>query len=290
MNSVTKSSDTSTPRPAIRPRAFPFPADPIPRRWLGGNGIATALVNGVNLLFPAGERFFIRSVRHFLPELSRLSADDEAELRAQVQGFFGQEGRHAQAHERVFTVLREQGYEIDGFLRLYERFSFQFLERIMPASLCLATTAAAEHFTAIMAENALRANLFAEGNQTMRELLLWHASEEIEHKAVAFDVLRRVRPSYPLRVAGMLMASTILGTFWFAAVLLLLAQDRAQGDLTLKVDQERNQAWRKAHGRQGVIKEVFLAGIAEYLQRDFHPNQRDNLDLAKQYLASVGLE
>ncbi len=37
---------------------------------------------------------------------------------------------------------------------------------------------------------------------TMRALMLWHSVEEIEHRAVAFDVLNEVNPSYELRVAG----------------------------------------------------------------------------------------
>ena len=169
MSTASPRSPTARPRPAIRPRTFTFPTTAIPRRWMSGNGLATALINGVNLLFPAGERFFIRSVRHYLPELSETT---DAELRAQVHGFFGQEGRHSQAHEKVFTILREQGYELDSFLRMYDRLAFQFLERIMPHELSLATTAAAEHFTAIMAENMLRLRLLAQSDATMEKLLL----------------------------------------------------------------------------------------------------------------------
>ena len=66
---------------------------------IGGHALATHVVNGVNLLFPAGERFFVRSVRHFL------DAVEDPALRAQVRGFAGQEGWHAQAHEAFFRVL-----------------------------------------------------------------------------------------------------------------------------------------------------------------------------------------
>src|SRR5580765_8138654 len=89
----------------------------IPRAWLGGSQVATAISNGVNLLFPHGERFFVRSVKHFLPQI------DDPELRAQIKGFFGQEGRHASAHDDFNDVLRAQGYEIDRFLGSYKRIS-----------------------------------------------------------------------------------------------------------------------------------------------------------------------
>ncbi|MDB4945301.1 MAG: hypothetical protein JWP97_4835, partial [Labilithrix sp.] len=42
----------------------------VPRFWFADSRAATNVANAVNLLFPAGERFFIRSVRHYLPQLS----------------------------------------------------------------------------------------------------------------------------------------------------------------------------------------------------------------------------
>ena len=51
----------------IQPRAPDLDLDTrIPRHWFGGNALATHIVNGVNLLFPAGEQFFVRSVRRYL--------------------------------------------------------------------------------------------------------------------------------------------------------------------------------------------------------------------------------
>ena len=47
----------------------------VPRHWLFGNATATAIANGVNLLFPHGERFFVRSVKHYLEQI-----DDPAVL------------------------------------------------------------------------------------------------------------------------------------------------------------------------------------------------------------------
>jgi predicted metal-dependent hydrolase len=63
------------------------------------------VANGVNLLFPAGERFFIRSVKHFVDRI------EDPALRAQVQGFYAQEARHGAAHQKQFAVLRAQGYD-----------------------------------------------------------------------------------------------------------------------------------------------------------------------------------
>jgi hypothetical protein len=40
---------------------------------------------------------------------------------------------------------------------------------------------------------------------------------------------------------------------------------------------------------RSIVRDVFLAGMRAYLRRNFHPLQNDNIELAKQYLASVGL-
>jgi predicted metal-dependent hydrolase len=248
----------------------------VPRHWFGGNVLATHIVNGVCLLFPAGERFFVRSVNYYLDRV------DDPHLRAQIKGFFGQEGRHAREHERFFEALEAQGYDVRRFLRLYERVAYGFIERVAPRSLALATTAACEHYTAIIAEHGLRQRLLDLAHPRVRALLLWHAAEEIEHRAVAFDVLQKVSPGYGLRVAGMLMATVCLGGFWVAASLALLAQEDGLDLARLRRDWSVARERTLPHG-------VFLRGLREYLRPGFHPAQADIDGLAADYLASVGL-
>ena len=74
--------------------------------------VATHIANGVNLLFPAGERFFVRSVKHYLDRI------EDEHLKERVRGFFGQEGRHAKEHDVFNRILEEQGYDVDRFLAL----------------------------------------------------------------------------------------------------------------------------------------------------------------------------
>jgi predicted metal-dependent hydrolase len=248
----------------------------VPRHWFGNNVVGTHVANGVNLLFPAGERFFVRSVNRYLDQV------DDQLLRAQVKGFFAQEGRHAHEHERAFRMLEAQGYEIEPFLRVYERIAYGVIEKIAPAWLALATTAACEHFTAILAESALRERLLDLAHPTMRALLLWHAAEEIEHRAVAFDVLQRVHPGYAMRVAGLAMAATCLGGFWVAATLTLLRQERGLAAERLRSD------FRVARSRAR-RRSVFVRGIRDYLAPGFHPLANPIDDLAESYLASAGL-
>jgi predicted metal-dependent hydrolase len=270
-------------RPVILPRKLRFDFESVPRHWFAGLRIPTAIANGVNMLFPEGERFFVRSVNAFLDHPA-VAADPE--LVAQVKGFFGQEGKHANAHERYNDMLRAQGYRIDPFLDRHHRFFYGWLEPRMPAQLKLAATAAAEHFTAIMANNAFEDDILVTAHPVMRDLLRWHAAEEIEHKAVAFDVLQKVNPSYWLRIAGLAFSTLSLGLSWALGARMLLQQDGATRD-ELRAEMK---LLRQGGQRDRITRRVFMKGIREYLRRDFHPSQRDNYHLAVDYLRSVGLE
>ncbi|HEX3757712.1 MAG TPA: metal-dependent hydrolase [Kofleriaceae bacterium] len=272
----------------IVPRDLDVDFGAVPRHWLARNATATAIANGVNLLFPHGERFFVRSVKHFLDQavdeprdakVGPLSIDPT--LRAAIKGFFGQEGRHARAHDQFNQILRAQGYEIDRFLAHYHRLS-SWLEAHNPPRLNLAITAAAEHFTAILAEGAFTENVLDAAAPEMRQLLAWHAAEELEHKAVAFDVLRRVDPSYALRIAGLLYATATLGGFWLWAAISLLRQER----------RDARGAWRdlgKMPRRDPIVARVFLRGIWRYLAPGFHPNNRPTDRIASEWMAARGM-
>jgi predicted metal-dependent hydrolase len=269
-------------RHPITPRKMKLDFTQVPRAWFAGLRVPTAVANGVNMLFPAGERFFVRSVHAFLDHPA-VAADPE--LVAQVKGFFGQEGKHASAHDDYNDMLRAQGYDIDGFLERHQRIFYSWLEPRLPAQLKLASTAAAEHFTAIMANNAFEEDILATAHPVMQQLLRWHAAEEIEHKAVAFDVLQKVNPSYWLRVAGLAFSTVTLAVSWAIGTRMLLQQDGMTRD---KIRAELRTI-RAAQGgeERSIARRVFLAGIREYLRRDFHPSQKDNYHIAQEYLATM---
>ncbi|MBP6633462.1 MAG: metal-dependent hydrolase [Kofleriaceae bacterium] len=261
-------------RPPVTVRAFTGDFAEVPRHWLAGSPAATHLANGVNLLFPAGERFFVRSVHHFAERVR------DPGLLAAVRAFSQQEGRHAHAHDRVADTLRAQGFEIDDFLAWYTRTSRRFESWISP-ELRLAVTAASEHFTAIMAEDALRGGVIDHADPAMRALLAWHAAEEIEHKAVAFDVLRQVAPSYRLRVTGLAFATLFLGAYWALATRMLLRQDGVSVPAALR----QLRALRAGQADVGILRRVFARGIRDYLRRDFHPDDSDTYHLVAAWAA-----
>lgn len=265
-------------RPVIKPRKMGFEFGPdIPRRWLMDSPLATHLANSLNLLFPLGERFFIRSVRYYE------GAIKDPALASEVRGFYAQEVRHAMEHERFFKALESQGYSIQTFLKVYEAICYGFIEKVSPPKLRLSATVACEHFTAMFAERALTRGFLEESaHPAVRDLLLWHACEEIEHKCVAFDLLKEVDSSYSLRMAGLAVASVLLTSFWIAGIVMLLAQEKASPRLVAK------------HFAAGVKQKRFADGsmvkaFFEYMRPGFHPADNDNFHLARAYFERIGL-
>lgn len=259
----------------------------VPRRWFADSTAVSHLVNSVNLLFPAGERFFVRAVRHYLDEIT------DEELAQRVRGFFGQEGRHAYAHERYFETMRAQGYDVDGFLATYEKLAFDVVEKASPPALRLAVTVALEHYTAILAEEALTSGMLDGAHPAMRQLLEWHAVEELEHKSVAFDVLRAVAPGYPLRIAGFAMGSVLLGGFWLWGMQRLMREDgKSLLDARAELRRVRRRAVEEGRLRapRPIVTGVFLRGLRDYLKPGFHPADTDHSDLVRRTLAKLSSE
>jgi predicted metal-dependent hydrolase len=265
--------------------AIPIPRNPgvdltgVPKHWVAGNPVATAISNGINLLFPHGERFFVRSVHHYLDQIT------DPTLKAQVKAFFKQEGHHASAHDDFNVVLRAQGFEIDRFLDRYAKIA-RWLEDHMPPKLNLAGTAAAEHFTAILADGSFENGILDVLDPAMQKLLAWHAAEEIEHKAVAFDVLRQIDPSYWLRIAGLAHATILLSSFWAWSTVSLLRQEKLGWRGVRK-----SLAAMKVRPDDGpIVRRVFLRGIRQYIRRDFHPSDNANEHLARAWFEKHGME
>lgn len=264
---------------------LPFAESEIPRWWFHESPSLTMGSNGINLLFPKGEQFFIRSVKHYLGAIQ-----DDPELCARVRAFFGQEGRHGHEHERFNRILEAQGFDLSPFFRVYDRVAFGFLEPAMPPAIRLATTVALEHLTATMADNMVRHRFVDGAHPTMKRLLMWHAAEEIEHKSVAFDVFTKVDGRYWMRALGLFLGLSQLLGWWAFATSTLMKQERAMEPLgDWEADAERQAADAEAHAEQvRQRRELFRGAIADYLRRDFHPDDNDNYHFAESLLREAG--
>ena len=240
----------------------------VPRDWCHGDAYQTTFMNALSLLFPEGEKFFVESVKHCKPRVT------DPVLTKQIAGFIGQEAMHGKEHRAFNELLVAHGFtsaprvdkRLRGFLRL--------VRRVLSPMSQLAVTCALEHFTAMLAEQLLSdERVRDELHPTVRPLWLWHALEESEHKAVAFDVYRAVGGGYVRRVAIMLLTSVV----FFAA----------QGIAHRRMMADRKIAWRPWTWVRGITRMWIWPGYfirllpayLQYFRPGFHPDDRDTRTL-----------
>ncbi|RZL09561.1 MAG: metal-dependent hydrolase [Rubrivivax sp.] len=173
----------------------------IPTYWFAGDPFKTRFFDAMSTIFPEGERFFISCVRDF-----RDQAAGDPELLQQIKDFIRQEGQHGIVHNEFNDRLKKQGIDVDQLEATQRFIMFDIFRKYLPKKHTLASTAAAEHLTAIMAHSFFeRREVMAACDPRVRAMYAWHAMEEIEHKAVAFDVMQKVaKVWYPRRILAML--------------------------------------------------------------------------------------
>jgi predicted metal-dependent hydrolase len=242
-----------------------------PRHWLGGDVYRTAFMNALSMSFPLGEQMFIDSVR-----AAPLEAITDPALRAEVKDFVGQEASHRFVHQQYNAELARQGFDYTLEASLKVR-----VERIrkLPVTHRLAITCALEHYTAMLADYLLRhPEWLKDAAPQLRTLWAWHAAEELEHKAVAFDVYRAAGGGYWKRVSWYLHVSLIFWRDTSLQTLHNLRRDRAVWRLGTWTSAAR--AW---FGRKGLAWHLLKPGL-DYLSPRFHPWQHDNRALLQLWL------
>ena len=249
-------------------------AEALQGEWLDNNALLTAVFNGMSITFPAGEKFFIDSVRHFAGEVT------DPVLKEHIKGFCGQEGFHRREHQRYNEALCEaRGYDLGKLEGKLTRRLVWAQKNLSPLQ-NLAITVAIEHFTAVLAELLLRSDsVMNKAEPAMRDLWRWHAAEEMEHKSVAFDVYRAVGGSEALRASVMKRTSFFIGFELMRAVFYILRKDKQLFNFSL---------WRKGlaglFGKHGAFKGGW-APYQEFYAKGFHPWQQDTRQLLVDWAA-----
>jgi predicted metal-dependent hydrolase len=121
----------------------------------------------------------------------------------------------------------------------------------------------------------------AELHPAVRPLWVWHALEESEHKAVAFDVYVAVGGGYPRRVAIMLVTTAI----FFAAQMIVHARLMAARGILL-----RPWTWLRGIGRMWLWPGYFTRlapAYLSYFRPGFHPDDRDTRALLARWQAEL---
>ena len=278
----------------LQPRDVQFDWDALPMHWIPGEPLATHVVNVLHLLLPEGERWFVRTFKEALPLIR-----DEA-LREQVLGFIGQEAIHAEAHQGVLDHLLAKGLDPQPYVHQVE-FLFRRVLGERPEltgtaareSLIerVAIVAAIEHFTAFLGDWVLNADGLdrAGTDPTMLDLIRWHGAEEVEHRSVAYDLLRHLDPGYLRRIRAMALTGPVMLHLWIRGVRFLMAHDPEPGP-GRRPGQRPGPSWRGyAHAsRRELLPRLGRASrsAARYLSPRYHPTQEGSTRQAVAYLGS----
>ncbi|WP_375037085.1 metal-dependent hydrolase [Acinetobacter sp. RW6] len=276
-------------------RRMNFDFNDVPEYWMNGSAGLTHFMTALSALFPAGEKFFIDSVRavRYHPSIK----DDEA-LQKEISAFIGQEAMHTQEHVNFNASAQKFGHDIET-LEKFTDTAIQtaiktFVKIVKPFGMTkdmvdLTATTALEHFTATIASQLLVNKHIQElmTDETMSTMWYWHAIEENEHKAVAFDVYEGVFgkgvKAYALRTSSLVFAMTLIFLIQSSFVLRLLKQDKK-----LNLD-ELSVIYKYAYSpSKGIITGMAKEMLA-YFKPGFHPNDLDTVGLLKTWKAKLGL-
>jgi predicted metal-dependent hydrolase len=249
----------------------------LPRHFAAdGDLLPSHLAAALSAVFPDGEDYFVRSVRHFRDQIT------DPALKRQVAGFIGQEAMHGREHRALNDRLDALGYPTKWVERIVKR-GLEIRERIMTAKSNLAATAALEHFTATLAELVLTSTEARDqfGHEGVKNLFLWHALEESEHKAVAFDVYKAVGGSERTRVLTMKVLRFAFVIGMSIQIIASLLGDRAtyrRGQLV--------PSWRRFR-RSPLLSRQLWQQLCDYDRPDFHPDDRDTTELVERWRAEL---
>ncbi|ODR07604.1 metal-dependent hydrolase [Mycolicibacillus koreensis] len=274
-----------TDYPTVRRMNFGFDAQPPTNRYFAdGSMVFSHMIALLSAIFPPGEEIFIRSVSRYKDLLT------DPELAKRVAGFIGQEKTHGRQHRELNEQLAAMGYPTAYFeylLESTERME-KFLDKQFPSPhrmvklrrFFLGFTVAAEHFTAVWAENILKSPQIQAMmyDPEIKNLLNWHALEELEHKSVAFDVYRAIGVPEKTRLRWMTFAANfgipILVAFTWLSIATTDRAGRRQPVriLTETVQMLRNPMWKG-----------FYSDMKPFTNPGFHPDQIDTTALMRRW-------
>ena len=240
-------------------------------KYFAANGdiVMSHVLAVLSSTFPEGENFFVRSVAAVRDQLT-----DPALLK-DVEGFIGQEEMHGREHRVLNERLAQHGYPTRG-IDAYVRGLYWVRERIQSKKVNLAFTAALEHYTATLAELLLNDEAARNevGRSAARDMLTWHALEESEHKAVAYDVYKAMGGGETMRIVVMFLTDLLFILETSIMGVISIAMDRAARRHPVKL--LRSLARLR---RSPFVSMRALRILAEYHRPGFHPNDRDTKQL-----------
>ncbi|MFE3755073.1 metal-dependent hydrolase [Nocardia tengchongensis] len=259
--------------PRARRIKFRFDRASNDKYFVENDMVYSHFVAGMSGGFPAGEESFIRSVRRVADRVT------DPVLKKRVTGFVGQEAMHGLEHRRLNEKLVELGYPIAWLDSEAAKERMLWIEERVPPEVHLAMTAAAEHYTAVLAQRVLASDEIQAipGDPEVWNLLNWHALEELEHKSVAFDVFRAVGGTERTRIGVMLAMYSLTLPLTYLGLALAVGRDPVARRQPVRVAREAYRLFT------GPVFRGLMPELGKYLRPGFHPDDIDTAALLSRW-------
>lgn len=218
----------------IIPRRLAFDFAKTPCHWIFDDPMASQILNMINPITPAPERWFCQTFRDALPFIK------DEKLKEVVIAFIKQEGSHSYGHTLGTRQIEAQGIDLSRYNKLM---NWIFNDMIGSKPLGyelnnprlkstwlntrLAMVAAAEHVTGVLGHWVLNAKGLQQApiDEEMLRLLLWHGAEEVEHREVADAMFRYFSNNILLRSGAAVFTFPLFLILAYIGVECLVSQD-----------------------------------------------------------------
>lgn len=245
----------------ITPRKFNMPDSlELTLDWYQGNPLLTSYFMALSAILPDGEKHMINTLREARDQIK------DAQLKADITGFIGQEAHHSLAHRIVNKSKFNPPIDIPT---MEKEVTARALLPLSKESLLerLAFWAAVEHFTAMYGEYVL-SNPHSFTDEVMSAFITWHVIEEIEHKSVVFDAFQEISGGdLALRRRSLMKAFRVLMTSINECHKQILKQSNYKPSWRV-----RREAMSYFFGLNGLFVSNTVRAF-DYLKSNFHPTQ-----------------
>jgi uncharacterized protein len=228
------------------------------------------ILNAFQLALPFLEPYFIDAIKEATAMLG------DTPVREAALAFCSQEANHSRQHKRYNRSLKARYPRVEEYEKAIQQ-SLVRSRREDPLEWRLAYTAGYEAITAQLCRWMFRnaEELFHGSDGHFAALMLWHGAEEIEHRSVAYDVLRAVTRDYGLRARGLFAAMRKSESDILPAVGYMLEVDG------LAADRRSRARRRKLRSR---LLFALLPGVVRYLSPGYHPSHEAEPEQALRWL------
>ncbi|WP_436898160.1 metal-dependent hydrolase [Acinetobacter gyllenbergii] len=218
----------------IIPRRPVFDFTETPSHWIYDDPLASQILNVINPITPAPERWFCQTFRDALPLIQ------DQQLKAAVIAFIKQEAAHSHAHTLGMRHIEALGIDLSQYSKLMnwifhdmlgqKPFGYELHHSGLKQTWLqtrLAMVAAAEHLTGVLGHWVLNAQGLQQApvDEEILRLLQWHGAEEVEHREVADALFRHLSNNILLRTATAAVTFPLFMILAYVAVETLVAKD-----------------------------------------------------------------